>query len=56
MSCIHLFSLNARKIECNGRVVTLLLRIWEAPGSNLVTETGYYEVLVVFLSPSRQMP
>jgi hypothetical protein len=44
----------------NGSIVVewlaLLLCIRDVPGSNLGPETGYPEVFVVFLSPSRQMP
>jgi hypothetical protein len=35
--------------------LTLLLRIWEVPGSNLGQETGYpeQEFALVFFSPSK---
>jgi hypothetical protein len=36
--------------------LTLLLRIWEVPSSNLGSETGYPEFLAFFLCPSRGMP
>jgi hypothetical protein len=36
--------------------LTYLLPIREVPGSNLGPETGYPEVFVVFLIPSRQIP
>jgi hypothetical protein len=37
-------------------LVTLLFRIRKVPQSNLGQESGDYEVFVVLLSPSRQMP
>jgi hypothetical protein len=43
------------KTEHHSRV--LLLHIWDAPGSNLGAETGYTDMLLVFvLSTSRQIP
>jgi hypothetical protein len=50
-------SIDTAFAECHGRVVTLLIRIWEVSGSNLASETGYPgRYVVVFLSPSRQLP
>jgi hypothetical protein len=51
------------KVNCESRIsnepkpidvvqwLTLLLRIWEIPGSDLGLETGYSEFFEVYLSP-----
>jgi hypothetical protein len=48
--------LNENKLNIVVKWLTLLLHIWEAPGSNLCPETSYaVRFFVVFLSPFRQM-
>jgi hypothetical protein len=45
-----------KETERRGRVVKILLRIREVPGSNLGPETIYLQrFFVVFLSPTRRM-
>jgi hypothetical protein len=45
-----------RNSPWNGWHSCVLLHIREVSGSNIDPETSYHEFLVVFLSPTRQMP